>query len=428
MAVWLSALPAAAENVDPAPFNPKNYKAHGRYLFKTWVNRLWPQAKARGVSRKTFDTAFQGVVPDWTLPDLIPGELGLAVPPARLRKNKRQAEFSSPGRYFPNGYISRQVRAGRKKRAKWAKTLNAIEQRFGVDQSAVLAIWGRETSYSRAKIPHDAIRSLATQAFMGRRRGFFNRELLMALQILQQGHVSRAKMKSSWAGAMGHTQFLPSHFMRHAVDFNGDGKKDIWGSIPDALASTANFLKKRDWQKGTPWFYEVVLPPRFDCTLQGADKSRAIAQWVGLGVKRTLGRRFPKHRLKSRGFILLPAGSTGPAFIALRNFQIFKAYNTSDLYALFVGHLADRYAKDRPFAGKWPKLRSYSRAAVQRMQQDLNTLGHRRGRPDGLVGWRSRVAVGKFQKAAGRPLTCYPSLADLNALAALAAKARAAAN
>lgn len=282
--------------------------------------------------------------------------------------------------------------------------------------AAVMAIWGRETAFGRATIPYYAVGALATLSFMGRRKRYFRREVLFALKILQDGHVTRAAMKSSWAGAMGHTQFLPSHFMNFAVDFDKDGKRDIWNSVPDALASAANYLSKRGWQRDTPWFYEVRLPRKFDCTLQGPKRIRTIAEWVRLGVKRTAKRKFPKHRLKTRGFLLLPAGVKGPAFIALKNFSVIKQYNLSDLYALFVGHLADRFTRDRGFVGRWPKLRNYSRAEVKRMQIGLNRLGHRSGRTDGIIGNLTRVSVGLYQKAAKRPLTCYPSRTDFDAL------------
>ncbi|RME95520.1 MAG: lytic murein transglycosylase, partial [Alphaproteobacteria bacterium] len=229
------------------------------------------EAIEKGISGETFDAAMKGVRPDWTLRDLVPPDLGPDGPPRPRRettaRQKQQPEFDRPARYFPRNGLAYVTRLGREQMKKWGRTLERIEAAFGVEKHVVLAIWGRETAFGRARLPYYAIEALATQAFMGRRKEKFHEELLIALGILQEKHVTRARMKSSWAGAMGHTQFLPSDFRNYAVDFDGDGRRDIWGTIPDALASTANFLKKNGWEKGKTWGYEVKLPKGIDCTL-----------------------------------------------------------------------------------------------------------------------------------------------------------------
>ncbi len=200
---------------------------------------------------------------------------------------------------------------------------------------------------------------------------------------------------------------MPSAYLKHAVDQDGDGKPDIWKSLPDTLASIANFLKQNGW-KGRGWGYEVILAPGFDCTLEGPDKRRPISEWVSLGVKRSLGRSFSPAQLKQRGSILLPAGTHGPAFIALKNFYVLKEYNESDLYALFVGHLADRYGKNRTFEGKWGKVGGLTRGDRLDMQKRLVKRGYNVGGVDGLIGFRSRVAAGAYAKSQGLKPTCYP--------------------
>lgn len=289
------------------------------------------------------------------------------------------------------------------------KVLTKIEQRYGVPSQILVAIWGRETSFSRAKIPHDALRALATLGYIGRRKQLFLTEFLAALLILEQGHVSRVDLKSSWAGAMGHTQFMPSKFLAHGVDFDGDGKRNIWGSLDDALATAANFLKSKGWEKGKPWFYEINLSLGFDCSLEGPLQSRTVSEWLKQGVKRTKGRAFPAQRLAETGFLVMPAGLRGPTFMAFKNFSVLKEYNKSDVYALFIGHVADRIAHSPGFSGKWQKVTGFSRTNIKTLQQNLTTLGFATGRADGLVGARTRATIGQYQKQHGLALDCYPS-------------------
>ncbi len=388
------------------------YRAAVAKNFTGWLVQLRGEAVSRGIKNETFDAAMKGVKLDWKMPDLAPPELGEGQP-ARPRaekkdRQKQQAEFDRPARYFPKKGLRWLTRLGRENLVKWKDTLEAIEKKYGVEPQVVLAIWGRETAFGRAKLPYNAVEALATLAFMGRRQEKFREELIVALGILQEGHVTRAGMRSSWAGAMGHTQFLPSDFRNYAVDFNGDGRRDIWGTIPDALASTANFLKQKGWQKGKAWGYEVRLPKGFDCTLEGKANARTIREWAGLGVARTFGRKFLEKRLNEKTHLVAPAGTLGPAFLVLENFEVFRAYNKADLYALYVGHVADRIRFGGNFERGWSQVQSFKRDEMKRLQIAATKAGHDAGKIDGLIGSRTRSAVGRWQKSLGQKVTCYP--------------------
>ena len=385
-----------------------SYRAGVNKQFSAWLTDLRKEAAAQGVSRSTADRALKGVKLNWKLPNLRP--------PGKEPKAKVpnwQAEFRSPGPYFKQSYINSLVSSGRKHWDAQRAQLSAIEKTYGVPAGILLGIWAKETSYGRAKLPHNAIHTLATLGFMSERPEFFRQELLAALKIAQSGKIPAAKMKSAWSGAMGHPQFMPTAYVKHAVDQDGDGKADIWNSLPDTLASIANFLKNNGWS-GRGWGYEVALPRGFDCTLEGPDKRRPISEWVKLGVKRTYGRSFSSAQLKQRGSILLPAGTNGPAFIALKNFYVLKQYNESDLYALFVGHLADRYRKNRTFQGQWGNVGGLTRGDTLDMQKRLVKRGYNVGGIDGLIGFRSRVAAGAYAKSQGLTPTCYPGKSLVN--------------
>lgn len=368
--------------------------------FRAWLQALSRDARAQGVSRKTFKNAFRGVTLNWNMPDL-KGAQG---------KKEQQAEFGSPGRYFNQRSINSLARRGSAYLSKYAKTLARIEQHYGVPAPIILAVWGRETAFGAAKIPHYAVRSLATLAYAGRRREFFRKEVLAALIILEQGHIPRNKMRSSWAGAMGHTQMLPSQFLEYAVDFNGDGKKDIWTSIPDALATTANFLRKKGWQSGLPWGYEVVLPKNVSCALEGPDKRDPISVWTKRDVNRVAGRKFTQRALAFPASLLAPAGRYGPTFLVTKNFYVIKEYNESDVYALFVGHVADRMRANKPFVTKWRNVPTYTRKRMKAVQKKMVKLGYNIGDSiDGLVGFRTRSATGSYQLKYKLPQDCWPS-------------------
>jgi len=280
-----------------------------------------------------------------------------------------------------------------------------------VPASIVVAIWGRETGFGKIDAPYDAISTMATQAFIGRRPDEFRDQLVAALKIVQEGSATRAEMKSSWAGAMGYTQFMPKDFENYAVDGDGDGKRDIWNSVADALASTANSLKSQGWDGAKTWGYEAKLPRNFDCALQGPDKARPISEWMKLGVARVRGEAFPPNKLSDSAFIVLPAGLKGPAFLATDNFSVLKLYNNSDVYAIFVGHLADMIVTNTPvkFDSAWQPVERLPRDRIQRFQEVLVAQGFDVGKVDGLAGFKTRAAIGAIEKRLGMPLTCYPS-------------------
>ena len=415
LALSLFSLPGAGWG-NPA----SDYRRAVDASFKQWLEGLWPEAEAAGISRATFDEQLSGLKLDWSLPQLTPPDPaypgGPALPASMKPKPKPQAEFGVPQNYFKPRSLNALANSGRAKYRQHASELKGIEEQFGVPASVVLSIWGRETAYGRAALPHDAVRAIATQSFMGRRADEFRPHLIGALKIIEEGHATRGMMKSSWAGAMGHTQFLPGDFEEHGVDFDGDGRRDIWRSVPDALASAGNALRSQGWDGKQPWAYEVTLPKNFDCTLQGPDQALPIREWIDLGVRRVKDRPFPEDRLGDWTFLVLPAGMNGPAFLATTNFSVLKLYNNSDVYAIFVGHVADMIEYNVPvqFVGKWQPVERFTRDRILAFQKVLVSGGHDVGKVDGLVGFKTRQSIGKEEKARGLPLTCYPSKALIN--------------
>ena len=393
------AIPASAQSIDAQ--------------FRTWLESdLWPDAKVNGVSKRTFDAAFKGVSPNLKLPDLVmPGA------EAKTPKKQHQAEFGSPGNYFAEKTVGAVTAGGRARAGRYGKTLAAVERQYGVPAGVVLAIWGRESGFGAAKIPHDAFEVLGTKAFLATRKEMFRTEVIAALVMLQKGLVTRGTMKSSWAGALGQPQFLPTSFLKHAVDFDGDGVADIWNSTPDTLASIANYLVHYGWVKGRDWGFEVTVPASVTCALEGPDQGKRISEWAALGIARVSGKPFPKSELKAEGFLLMPAGRNGPAFIVTPNFYVLKEYNESDLYALFIGHGADRIAGgDRQFSGRWGKVGGLYRSDVAAMQRGLEKAGYDVGGADGLPGFRTRRSIGDWQAKNGLAPTCFPDAGLVKAL------------
>lgn len=373
-----------------AQTSAKPDQAEARAGFAAFVESLWPDAKARGVARETFQTAFRGVVPD----------------PKIIALTKKQSEFVQPiWGYLASAVGGSRLSRGREVAGQWATTLEAVEQRYGVPRAVVLGVWGMETNYGGFTGSMDVIRALATLAYTRYRGEFFRDELLTALQILQGG-VDRAEMKGSWAGAMGHTQFMPSSYMKFAVDHDGDGSRDIWASIPDALASTANYLKQHGWQSGLPWGFEVELPQNFDFR----HHRQGFGQWSGLGVRRADGKALPRS---GEATLFLPGGAKGPAFLVTDNYNAIKAYNSSDAYALGVAHLGDRIVGGPPIQGAWPTGEP-TLAGIERVevQKRLAALGVYAGEADGKLGSKTREAVRAFQLQRGIPADGYanPSL------------------
>jgi len=376
--------------------------------FQQWLASLWPQVQAQGVSRQTFDTATRGLEPDYSLPDLV-------IPGRPEAPERGQAEFvQTPADYLKEASIARLATQGARLAEQQRATLAAIERRFGVPGNVVLAIWGRETDFGAYKLPHNAIRVLATQAYVGKRKEMFMPEFLLALKMLDEGQVHLADMRSSWGGAMGLTQFLPSEFYKYAVDFDGDGRRDIWTSVPDALASAANQLAGKGWRPGRRWGYEVHAPQGFDCTQGVPEVVRPIEAWLKAGFVLAYGRRLRPEELAEPASVVQPEGSYGPAFLATRNYFVIKDYNFSDLYVLFVGHVSDRIGDPRPFETPWSRTTLMRSADVESMQKNLAARGIYRDKIDGKAGMLTRAALGAYQKANGLKLDCWPTTAVLD--------------
>ena len=348
--------------------------------FRSFVAGLWPEAEARGVSRATFDAAFKGVTPD----------------PQVIAASRRQPEYNQPvGAYIASFASDRRVAAGKARRARFDATLAAVEQKFGVDRLLLLAIWGIESDYGTEPEGRDVVRSLATLAHARYRDPFFRNELVAALVILQQGHVARDRMLGSWAGAMGQPQFIPSSFLRYAVDFSGDGRADIWTNVPDVLASIAHYFRENGWIAGLPWGFEVAIPSGFDYR-----RSRApFAAWAALGVKRTDGGELPQV---GEAILLFPSGYKGPAFLVTRNFEAIKRYNNSDAYALAAATLADRMRGGGVIRGRWPDDdRPLSREERAELEHALAALGYKVNDFQGQIDFDLRDNVREIQAGAG---------------------------
>jgi lytic murein transglycosylase len=375
--------------------------------FETWIDQsLWPEAKVAGVSRATFDIAFRGVTLDWTMPELQPPGAPKILPP-----NTAQAEFRDPGAYFRESNLKRMVIVGRQKLDAWSKPLASIAARYGVSAPILVAIWGRESGFGSENLPKLVVPALATEAFIGLRKDYFRGELIAALKILQHGDVKPGDMRASWAGAMGQSQVMPSEYLASAVDFDGDGRADIWKSAPDSLATTARVITAHGWEANRNWGVEARVPASVSCTLEGPDQGKPLAEWRKLGITRVDGSPLPADIAAKGGknYLLMPAGRYGPAFVVTDNFYRLKAYNNSDLYALYIGHLADRITgNDKPFASAWSAPGGFTRAEVKAMQDRLVATGYDVGKADGLVGYKTRIAIGLWQARHGMAPTCWP--------------------
>ncbi|MBY3085323.1 lytic murein transglycosylase [Rhizobium laguerreae] len=380
-------------------------KADVEVQFEKWVQAdLWPEAKANGISEKVFQAAFSGITLNWNLPDLAPP----GFPPPKEQK-QTQAEFSSPAPYFNEDQLKKLAATGRGFAAQYGSTLKRIEKTYGVPGSIVLAIWGRETGFGAAKIPNSAIEVLATKAFMSTRKEMFRTELVAALHILDGGDVTPAEFKGSWAGALGQPQFMPTSYLKYAVDFDGDGHRNIWTSVPDTLASIANYLLKKGWQRNRDWGFEVSIPEAVSCAQEGPDLAKPLWHWASLGIDRISGKGFPSGEMKAEGMMLVPAGRDGPEFIVTPNFYIIKEYNNSDLYALYIGNLADRIAYNGgAFEGRWGDVGKMLRSDVAAMQKALERQGYDVGGSDGLPGYKTRRSIGQWQAKNGMKPTCFP--------------------
>jgi peptidoglycan lytic transglycosylase B len=361
--------------------------------FAVFLAALWPDAAKMGITRTTFDAAFAGIMPD----------------PAVLAAMRREPEYGKPFGAYLAGLVSpSRIAAGLRKSAQWAPTLRAVEDKYGVDQSILVSIWGIESSFGDGEQRWDVFRSIATLAQAGFQPPLFRDELFSALKILQDGHISRREFVGSWAGAMGQPQFLPSSYLKYAVDFDGDGKADIWRSVPDVLASIANYLQKSGWQPHLPWGFEVVVPPGFDYRVSRG----TFAEWTARHVVRANGGPLPTA---GNAILFFPSGAAGPAFLVTDNFVVLKRFNNSDAYALAVGALADRLRGLPAIHAAWP-ADDFQPSRNQRvaLQHRLAALGYKVADFDGHFDFDLRDAVRDLQQRFGMIPDGHPGRAFLD--------------
>ena len=369
--------------------------------FERFIQDMWPKAKAAGIPRPVFDRAFAGI----SDPD-----------PAVLKLANNQPEFTTTtSQYLSKAVTSARIESGRGVKAEESDLLARIEKRYKVDRNILLAIWGMESNFGRDKGQMKVMRSLATLAYSGSRKDYGREQYIAALKILKTGIISPQNFTGSWAGAMGHTQFIPTSYLRFAVDWTGDGKKDIWNSSADALASTANYLAKSGWKNDRPWGWEVKLPAGFDRALIGRSNWRSVAEWTKLGVKPARGGTFGAP--DAEAFVMVPQGISGPPFLVTRNFMAIMDYNQSHSYAVAVGHLADRISGGEPFIASWPEI-NYDLTFDQRVeiQKLLYRQGFDPGGTDGRFGARTYEAILGFQQKAGLKLDGTPTATLLERL------------
>jgi lytic murein transglycosylase len=317
-----------------------------------------------------------------------------------------QPEFRTPiWDYMAALVDAERVADGVERLAAHRDTLAAVERRFGVDAATVVAVWGVESDYGRSFGRYPLVQALATLSCEGRRQDYFRGELFATLRIVQGGHVEPAQLVGSWAGAFGHTQFMPSTYERLAIDFDGDGRRDLVASVPDALASTAHFLQKAGWRAGEPWGFEVRLPAGFDTRGEGRRTKRPLSEWAARGLRRADGSPLGGTGLamSSPAGLLAPAGAAGPAFLVLRNFDALYSYNAAESYGLAIAHLSDRLRGGGAFVVAWPTDDpGLSRAERRELQALLIARGHDIGAVDGMLGERSRAAIRAEQQRLGR--------------------------
>jgi membrane-bound lytic murein transglycosylase B len=368
-----------------------------------WISEFRPRAMAAGITPAIFDAALKGVRYDAGV----------------IKRDRNQAEFTKTiWDYLDTAVSDLRIANGRKALAKWDGTLSKVEATYGVEKEVIVAIWGLESAYGTFRGSSSVMTSLATLAYDARRAEFFEGELLDALKIMQAGDTTPANLKGSWAGAMGHTQFMPSSFQAHAVDFDGDGKRNIWEDDPrDALASTGAYLEHFGWTKGQPWGVEVRLPAGFDYLLADREVLKAPRVWADMGVLDMQGKAAPDHGQAS---VLLPGGASGAAFMIFDNFAVLEKYNTADAYVVGVGHLSDRIKGRAAIQKTWPRqLRALSKDERIELQKRLTAAGFDTVKIDAKMGPLTINAVRRFQVSQGVLPDGYPSLQLLERLRAL---------
>lgn len=361
--------------------------------FDRWIDGFRSRARAKGISERTLNSAFRGVRYNAYV----------------VEKDRNQSEYTKQiWDYLDSAASDIRVKNGISALRRNKRVLDAIEKQFGVDRDVVVAIWGLESAYGATRGDIKTIEALATLAYDGRRGAFFEKQLIAALQILQSGDVSARNMTGSWAGAMGHTQFIPTSYLAYAVDFTGDGKRDIWSDDPvDALASTAAYLARFGWVKGQPWGVEVRLPKGFDHTLANRKILKPPSGWAALGLRAMDGSKVPNYGSAS---ILLPAGASGAAFMIFKNFSVIERYNVADAYVIGVGHLSDRITGKPPIVASWP--RGYAPLSFKEkkdMQRRLTRKGFLDDKIDGIIGPNTINAIREFQRSVGVVPDGYPS-------------------
>jgi lytic murein transglycosylase len=370
--------------------------------FPGCLERLWPLAARRGISRNVYVAYTAALTPDLRIMDLLDG----------------QPEFTkSFWDYLDLLVNDARIEQGRALLQRYRTIFDAVERTYGVDRYVIAAIWGVETNYGTIGGDRPVIRSTATLACIGRRQNYFREEFLSALEIVQRGDVKPDRLVGSWAGAFGPTQFMPTAFKRYAVDFDHDGRRDVVDSIPDIIASTANNLKKDGWVTGQTWGYEVVVPATFNFMLADHGRSMPIRDWERYGITRPGNKPFPHP--DDRAFLLIPAGVQGPGFLMLQNFRAIMRYNPAEAYALAIGHLSDRLRGASSFAQSWPRYeRVLSRGERLELQQLLERHGYDIGDADGHLGAKTRAAIRDFQTRIGRVPDGFASAGVLDQLRA----------
>ncbi|ENO90041.1 lytic murein transglycosylase [Thauera linaloolentis 47Lol = DSM 12138] len=353
--------------------------------FASCLKQLRGEAASAGVSLASFDQHAAALTPDMTVVGFLDA----------------QPEFVTPIWDYMAGLVdAERVADGQDMLARWEEVLASVETRYGVDAATVVAVWGVESNFGRNFGSRPLLTSLSTLSCFGRRQAYFRGEFFATLKIIQEGHVAPERLAGSWAGAFGHTQFMPSTFMRLAVDFDGDGRRDLVDSVPDALASTANFLKRAGWRSDLPWGFEVVLPNGFDASGAGRRNKQPMADWAARGVRRADGGALPAGATPAG--LLLPAGTGGPAFLVTRNFDALYSYNAAESYALAIAHLSDRLRGGGAFHAAWPTDDAgLSRAERREVQRLLIARGHDIGEADGMIGARTRDALKQVQAELG---------------------------
>ncbi|NMG34583.1 lytic murein transglycosylase [Azoarcus sp. TTM-91] len=353
--------------------------------FSECLARLRGEAPAKGVTAATFDTATAALQPDMAVIGLLDA----------------QPEFVTPIWDYLAGLVDEErVADGRAMLAQWQAVLARVEAEYGVDPATVVAVWGVESNYGRNFGSRSLLTSLSTLSCFGRRQPYFRGEFFATMKIMQDEHMAPERLVGSWAGAFGHTQFMPSTYLRLAVDFDGDGRRDLVDSVPDALASTANYLRKSNWQPGQRWGFEVKLPAGLDTSGAGRRNKKPMSEWAARGLRQVDGSALPAGATPAG--LLLPAGPQGPAFLVTRNFDAIYSYNAAESYALAIAHLSDRLRGGQPFATPWPTDDAgLSRAERRELQTLLIARGYDIGNPDGMIGARTREAIQAVQRELG---------------------------